>query len=109
MNNVKFAILKSAKRGHKLLTKELESKLPALYATDGDGPLEEKTIYVKYFSPCSNYTWYAAEYSPVERLFFGLVKGHESEWGYFSLDELESMGGAVERDLYFSPTKVKDL
>ncbi|EHP30588.1 hypothetical protein SMGD1_2065 [Sulfurimonas gotlandica GD1] len=39
---------------------------------------------------------------------FGYVIGHESELGYFNLDELESvrsvLGLPVERDLHFTPT-----
>jgi len=40
-------------------------------------------------------------------LFFGYVIGHEEEWGYFLLSELESVRGpgglTIERDLYFKP------
>lgn len=43
----------------------------------------------------------------VPRLCFGLVDGHEREFGYFSLDELLAMRGPmglrIERDLYFEP------
>lgn len=49
----------------------------------------------------------------VDYLFFGLVHGFEKEWGYFSLKELESVTGPhglkIERDLYFEPTKIKDI
>lgn len=96
------------KRGHLLLTKELEKKLPALYETDGK-PDDERKVPVKFFSPYSNWTWYALEFDPEERVFFGLVKGFETELGYFSLDELDnteiSLGGvkvpAVERDCHW--------
>lgn len=92
-------------RGHKLLPAEIASKMPPLYAQDGKG--NDAIIYVKFFSPYSGWRWYATEYDPVDRLFFGLVVGHESELGYFSLDELENASGMngtlplVERDLYF--------
>jgi len=93
----------------KLLTKELEKKLPALYETD-EIPVEDKTCHVKFFTPWSNWTWYATEYSPEDRLFFGYVCGMEKEWGYFSLDELESVTGPVglkiERDIHFGPVKM---
>ena len=95
----------------KLLTKELEAKLPPLYSQDGRG--DEAIALVKFFTPDSSWTWYATEYDPKERVFFGLVDGFEKELGYFSLDELESVRGAlglaIERDLYFEPTKLKDL
>jgi len=60
------------KRKHLLLTKELENKLPALYETDGK-PDSERKVPVKLFSPYSNFTWYALEYDPKTRLFFGLI------------------------------------
>ena len=95
----------------KLLPKAIEGQLPALYVNDGLG--YESIALVKFFTPDSNWTWYATEYDPIKRLFFGLVDGFEKELGYFSLDELESVRGAlglaIERDLYFEPTKLKDL
>ena len=95
----------------KLLTKELEAKLPPLYANDGKG--DEALALVKFFTPDSSWTWYATEYDPVERVFFGLVDGLEKELGYFRLDELESVKGplglSIERDIYFEPTRIKEL
>ena len=95
----------------KLLTKELEAKLPPLYSQDGKG--DEALALVKFFTPYSSWTWYATEYDPVERVFFGLVDGLEKELGYFSLDELESVKGplglSIERDIYFEPTRIKEL
>jgi hypothetical protein len=95
----------------KLLTKELEAKLPPLYSQDGKG--YEAIALAKFFTPDSNWSWYVTEYDPVERVCFGLVEGFEKELGYFSLDELESIKGplglAIERDIYFEPTKIKEL
>ncbi|WNZ00178.1 DUF2958 domain-containing protein [Sulfurospirillum sp. 'SP'] len=95
----------------KLLTKELEVKLPPLYSQDGKG--YEAIALAKFFTPDSNWSWYVTEYDPVERVCFGLVEGFEKELGYFSLDELESIKGplglAIERDIYFEPTKIKEL
>ena len=94
----------------KLLTKKLEEQLPPLYSTDGEG--YDAVAVVKFFHPLSTWTWYATEYDPETRTFFGLVDGHCKELGYFSLDELESVivrGLKIERDLYFKPTKLKDL
>lgn len=95
----------------KLLTKEIIRKLPALYATE-DVPLEEHVAIVKFFTPWTNWTWYGVEYDGEDR-FFGLVYGLEREWGYFTLSELQSVSGPaglkIERDLYFKPTKIKDL
>ena len=95
----------------KLLTKELERQFPKHKETE-ETPLEEKTVIAKFFHPFSNWTWYAVEYDPKDRLFFGLVDGFVKEWGYFSLDELESVrvcGLGIERDLYFGQPKIKDI
>ena len=95
----------------KLLTKKLEGQFPKLNETEGI-PIEEKKVIAKYFHPMSNWTWYAVEYDPKDRLFFGLVDGFDKEWGYFSLTELESVkvhGLGIERDLYFGQPKIKDI
>ncbi len=87
----------------KLMTKEIEHKIPALYSQESKG--DAARVYVKFFTPWSNWTWYATEYDPEGGLFFGLVDGHEQELGYFSLEELESVAGPVglkiERDMYW--------
>lgn len=96
-----------------LLPDEIRKKLPPLYSTEAT-PEEDKLVVVKFFNPSGSGTWLAVEFDPEERLFFGYAHIHEWEWGYFSLDELESVrcppfGLAIERDLYFGPTKFKDL
>lgn len=92
-----------ASRGHKLLTAELRKKLPPLYSQDSKG--DNAIAVVKFFTPYSNWTWYATEFDG-EDTFFGLADGFEEELGYFSLKEMESMVWhfglpAVERDLYW--------
>ena len=95
----------------KLLTKELVGKLPPLRGQDDQG--DNAIAYAKFFDPTGSWTWYATEYDPAERMFFGLVRGFEDELGYFSLDELESIRGAwglgIERDIYFTPTTLNDI
>ena len=90
-----------------LLTKEVREKLPKLYATE-EVKLEDKVVEVKFFTPWTNWTWYAVEGEEQEDgdwIFFGLVDGQELEWGNFSLRELESLKGPfglkVERDRGF--------
>ena len=94
----------------KLLTEEIKKKLPKLYEQDGKG--YDAIAYVKFFTPDSNWTWYVTEFDGKDT-FFGLVDGFEKELGYFSLKELQSVKGPlglkIERDLYFKPTKIKDL
>ncbi len=93
----------------KLLTQEARKKLPQLYTTENDN---DPVAQVKFFTPWSNWTWYATEYDG-EDLFFGLVDGHERELGYFSLSELESVRGpgglTIERDRFFNPTPLSQL
>ena len=90
-----------------LLTKELEQSFPRL-GTTSEMPLDQVRIIAKYFYPCGAATWYATEYDPEERLFFGFVNLGDlqcAELGYFSLDEMEQFKGrsgvGIERDLYF--------
>lgn len=89
---------------HKLLTKDIEKKLPALRSQDGKDPKDVRVI-VKFFNPYGAGTWYATEFDPADRLFFGYAKITDGELGYFSLDELASVRGpfglGIERDLYW--------
>jgi hypothetical protein len=101
--------------GKSFAPKNVLSKLPALYSTDGDGAIEDKPLIAKWFSPYNGWTWYAAECDPETRECFGFIVGHEQEWGSFNLNELQSltgMGGRlplVERDHYFTPTTLREL
>lgn len=89
-------------RKHKLLTKDLLARFAAQGRVEGGDPM----VLAKFFFPTSTWTWYATEYDPETRTFFGLVDGHVAELGYFSLDELEttrcSLGFVAERDLYWT-------
>jgi len=94
----------------KLVPKEIADRLPPLYSQEGKG--EEAIAQVKFFTPWSNWTWYASEYDPIERRCFGVVVGHEREFGYFSVDELEAIRGpdgvSIERDHYWTPKPLKE-
>ena len=91
----------------KLLTKEIERAFPEWASTDGQG--DSAKVIAKFFTPDSNWTWYATEFDG-EDTFFGLVCGHETELGYFSLSELRSVKGplglAIERDLHLGSITV---
>jgi len=103
----------------KLLTQKIRKQLPPLYSQEklGAGAI----AYVKYFTPDSNWTWWATEGSPVEDdseretdfRFFGLVEGHCKELGYFLLSELETargpLGLPIERDLYWEPKTLEEI
>ena len=106
-------------RGMKLLTQEIRRKLPQLYAQDGKGG--KAVVYTKYFTPSSDWTWYAVEGESVlddlgkevDFRFFDLVDGHCRELGYFVLSELEEvwgpMGLPIERDLYWKPKTLEEI
>lgn len=92
-----------------LITKELEELLRKnpLYSHE-KLPAEQVKILIKFFTPWTNWTWYVTEAEPLDSgdwRFFGLVRGHDTELGYFLLSELQSARGPgglkIERDLYF--------
>lgn len=87
----------------RLLDDSLRNALPKLREQGG---LNDPTVFAKFFFPASGWSWFVTEGEPNgdDFLFFGHVIGFESEWGYFSLSELESVeigGVKVERDVYF--------
>lgn len=97
----------------RLLNNELKRNLPKLYSQE---EVKDPMVLAKFFDPYSSWTWYVIEGEEQEDgdwIFFGLVDGLESELGYFSLNELQSieMFGAqrIERDLYFEPCKLSDI
>ena len=94
----------------KLLTQEIRKKLPPLYAQDGLGG--KAIAYVRFFTPDSSWSWHGVEYDGKDT-FFGLVKGHCKELGYFSLSELKSargpLGLPIERDLHWQPKKLEEI
>lgn len=94
-----------------LLSNEIKKNLPPLYSQD-EKPADQIDIVVKFFCPWNNWTWYVMEGEYQKEsdtwLFFGLVIGLETEFGYFTLTELENIRGpgglSIERDMYFKST-----
>lgn len=76
-----------------LMTQEIAEQLPPLGSTEHI-PLEEKIVVCKFFTPDSSWSWYACEFDGRD-LIFGYVVGLEAEWGYFSLQELQSVSGPL--------------
>ena len=94
-----------------LMPAEIAAALPALYATEHEA---DPLCRAKLFTPDANYTLWATEFDPSQRLLFGYVRsGWDCELGYVSLDELESVRGPLglpmERDLYFAPTRLSEV
>ena len=106
-------------RGMKLFPKEIRETLPDLYAQDGKGG--KAVVNVKFFAPSSSWTWYVVGGEPMlnesgkeqDFRFFGLVDGHEKEFGDFLLSELEEvrgpMGLPIERDLHWKPKTLEEI
>ena len=89
----------------KLLTKTLEKRFAQIGSQEDE---KDPLVIARFFNPCGAGTWYATEYDPERKVFFGYVSifgDHNDEWGTFSLEELESykgpLGLGIERDRYF--------
>lgn len=101
---------RQAEASHTLVPEDVARDLPPLYSQEEKG--EEAIAVLKFFTPWTSWTWYASEYDPEERIFFGVVVGQERELGYFSRNELEAIRGPgglrIERDLFWSPRPLKE-
>ena len=102
----------------KLMTKEIEKKLPPIRYFEQSG--KEPVAMVKFFDPTGSWTWYVAEGQRQEDgdwLFWGAVDGFEFEYGYFTLHDIQHAKDCstgihalpIERDLYFHPTPLHQL
>jgi hypothetical protein len=94
-----------------LLTKQLKARFKKV----GKQQTADPIIIAKFFNPCGGETWYVSEYTEDENMAYGYVTGFEvNEWGYFSLDELQTLrcaplGLPIERDLYFNEVTFSKL
>ena len=95
-----------------LLPAWLRKKLPRRYAQEH---APDPVVHIKYFTPDSSWTWFVTEGEEDEggMRFFGLVVGHETEWGYFLLSDLERLRGPlglrIERDHSFRPRPLSEV
>lgn len=97
----------------KLMTKELEARFKEIGSQEDK---KDPIVVAKFFNPMGAGSWFATEYIPEERLFFGYASifgDHCDEWGTFSLDELESVrlpgGLGIERDLYCGEKPISEF
>lgn len=96
----------------KLLTREIEAKFKKIgRQEDAKDPI----VVCKFFNPAGAGTWFATEYLPEDKIFFGYVSifGDEcDEWGSFALRELEEYKGrfglGIERDKFFDPQPMSE-
>ena len=96
-----------------LMTKELEKRFAKVGSQENE---IDPVIIAKFFNPQGSGTWYATEYDPKDKIFFGYVSifgDWNDEWGSFSLAELESYVGpfglGIERDLYWTEKKASSV
>ena len=97
----------------KLLTKELLERFNQIGRQE---EVKDPLVVAKFFNPTGAGTWYATEYEPESKMFFGYVSifgDWNDEWGYFSLIELESLKGpfglGIERDIYFKESRISEV
>ena len=90
----------------KLLTKGLEARFKKVGSQQ---EVADPIVIAKFFNPVGAGDWFATEWLPEEKVFFGYVSlfnDHNNEFGYFSLEELEEirlpMGMKIQRDAYCS-------
>ncbi len=92
-------------------TSEVLSRLPGLYSTDGQ-ELDDHVLVFRFYHPLCRWSWYAVEYDPKERIFFGWTDGEFQEWGNFSLLEMafvEDREVFIFWDVDFKPIRFGDL
>lgn len=96
----------------KMMTRELEEAFAKQGSTE---EMAEEEIMVLGHFFTGSWDWWATEFHPERRVFFGLVRGFEVELGYFSLDEFEANScnvrplGGIERDLYWRPKSLAQV
>ena len=97
----------------KLMTKELEKRIARVGSQEN---VKDPVVIARFFNPSGAENWYATEYDLKDKMFFGYVSifgDWNDEWGYFSLNELESfrswLGLGVERDFYWDEVPVSTV
>jgi len=93
-----------------LITKELIERFAKVGSQEND---KDPIVIAKLFNPTGAGDWYATEYNPETKTFFGYVSifgDGNDEWGFFSLEELQSVkcnfGLTLERDLYCGEKRI---
>lgn len=95
-----------------LLPADVKATIPPLYSQDN---VADPVVLVHYFNPTGAGDWYVTEGGMVDGdfIFFGLVNLLDTELGYFSLNELQSVrlrfGLRIERDLYWNPKPLSEV
>ena len=96
-----------------LITKELKKRFAEVGSQED---VKDPLVIAKLFNPAGAGTWYATEYDPDRKVFFGYASifgDHNDEWGSFGLEELSEYKGrfgcGIERDLYIEEQPISQL
>ena len=90
---------------------EVLAQMPALYSTEKEEE-EEHLFRMRFYHPLAQWSWYAVEYDPEDKVFFGWMDGEFQEWGYFHLLEmafLDVRGVRMMWDVDFMPVRFGEL
>lgn len=97
----------------RLMTAELKKRFAKVGSQEH---VKDPVIIAKFFNPTGAGTWWATEYDPENKMIFGYASifgDWNDEWGYSSLEELESykgpLGIGIERDLYWTEKRVSQI
>jgi len=95
------------------MTKALEERFAQVGRQE---EVKDPIVIAKFFNPIGRGYWFATEYDPTDKIFFGYVSlfgDYNDEWGSFSLEELESLelplGMKIERDLHFKECPASEV
>jgi len=106
-------LIKEVKRMFEAINEARIIGLPGLHATL-DVPFPERLVQMHFLR--ENGEWFAVEYDPMQRRFYGYidVRPGTSYWGFFDLDEvmdcwIPSLSPEAELDLDWQPKKVKEI
>lgn len=97
----------------KLVTKELENKMPKINETSNQ---KDPMVLVHYFNPAGAGNWFGIEYDKDTGIMYGYVSifgDHNDELGDFSIAELEEFKGmfglGIERDLHWEARPLSEV
>jgi hypothetical protein len=94
------------------MPEELRDKIPTLYRTGGEA---DPMVWVKFFSPVSNWQWYIVEYGEEAGVatFYGWLVSKAEQQGRFIRSDLASIrayfGVTITRDPDFAPCRLSQV
>ena len=96
----------------KLLTKDLQKKLPPLYSQE---KVADPLVVAHFFNPCGSGDWWITEgqIEGDDYVMFGLCDLGFPELGYVSMNEMQAVKGpfgiGIERDRHWTKKKLSEV